>query len=59
MLTSSVCKTSMVVKMVVKLCEKYPYFAVFTPYFVNYHPTTICTFSLEKYTKTKKKGRKR
>jgi hypothetical protein len=39
--TLSVCKTSMVVKMVVKLCDKYPYFAVFTPYFVNYHPTTI------------------
>ena len=59
MLTSSVCKTSMLVKMLVKLCEKYHYFAVFTPYFVNYHPTTIFTFSLKKYTKTKKKGRKR
>ena len=47
-----------VVKVVVKLCEKYPYFAVFTLYFVNYKPTTICTFSLEKYAKTKKKGRK-
>ena len=48
-----------VVKMVVKLCEKYHYFVIMFTNFVNYHPTTICTFSLEKYTKTKKKGRKR
>ena len=41
MLTSSVCKTSMVVKMVVKLCEKYPYFVVMFTHFVNYQPTTI------------------
>ena len=57
--TSSVCKTSMLVKMLVKLCEKYPYFVVMFTNFVNYQPTTIFTFSLEKYTKTKKKGRKR
>ena len=48
-----------VVKVVVKLCEKYPYFVVMFTNFVNYQPTTICTFSLKKYTKTKKKGRKR